>query len=82
MIQDTSAPFTAYPDILTVHQVQEMLGIGRVGVYKLLASGILHGFRKGHAYKIPKSALLDYLSSMPAKLERGTCHDGQSANQK
>ena len=48
------------PDILTVRQVQDILGIGRVGVYKLIESGTLHAFRVGHAYKIPRSSLTSY----------------------
>lgn len=48
------------PDILTVRQVQDILGIGRVGVYKLIESGALHAFRIGHAYKIPRSSLATY----------------------
>ena len=48
------------PDILTVRQVQDILGIGRVGVYKLIESGALHAFRIGHAYKIPRSSLTSY----------------------
>ncbi len=74
-------PLAAYPDILTVRQTQEILGIGRIGVYKLLEAGALQGFRLGHTYKIPKSALLDYLASQPlTAVERGKKHDRQSAN--
>jgi len=52
--------FEDYPDVLTVQQVQQALGIGRVGVYKLLGGGI-SCFKIGNAYKIPKTALIEYI---------------------
>lgn len=54
-------PFAQYPDIMTVAQVRTALGIGRVGVYKLLESGQIKSFKIGHAYKIPKSALINFI---------------------
>lgn len=53
--------FEDYPDVLTVQQVRQCLGIGRVAVYKLLGSGI-SCFKIGNAYKIPKTALVDYIT--------------------
>lgn len=55
-------PFESLPDVLNVHQVRVALGIGRVGVYKLLESRKIGCFRIGNAYKIPKSALIDYIN--------------------
>lgn len=55
------SPFEQYPDIMTVAQVRTALGIGRVGVYKLLESGQIKSFKIGHAYKIPKSALINFI---------------------
>ena len=57
MLKYKSKQLATLPDILTVRQVQDILGIGRVGVYKLIESGVLHAFRIGHAYKIPRSSL-------------------------
>lgn len=54
--------FENYPDVLTVQQVRQALGIGRVGVYKLLDSGGIRCFKIGNAYKIPKTALVDYIN--------------------
>lgn len=54
--------FETLPDILNVHQVREALGIGRKGVYNLLDSKKINCFKIGNAYKIPKSALIDYIS--------------------
>ena len=60
MLKYKSKQLATSPDILTVRQVQDILGIGRVGVYKLIESGTLHAFRVGHAYKIPRSSLTSY----------------------
>lgn len=53
--------FIALPDVLNVHELQEALGIGRAGVYKLLESGSIRCFKIGNAYKIPKSALTTFI---------------------
>ncbi len=57
-----TTPFETLPDILNVHQVREALGIGRKGVYKLLGSNKIHCFKIGNTYKIPKSALIEYIN--------------------
>ena len=54
--------FERYPDVLTVHQAREALGVGRTGVYKLIDQGLLKCFKIGNAYKIPKSALIEYVT--------------------
>lgn len=54
--------FETLPDILNVHQVKSALGIGRVGVYKLLQSNKISCFKIGNAYKIPKSSLITYIN--------------------
>lgn len=61
--------FEDYPDVLTVQQVRQALGIGRVGVYKLLGSGI-SCFKIGNAYKIPKTALIDYINQSCKEREK------------
>ena len=55
--------FERYPDVLTVHQAREALGVGRTGVYKLIDQGLLKCFKIGNAYKIPKTALVEYVNS-------------------
>ena len=55
--------FERYPDILTVHHAREALGVGRTGVYKLIDQGLLKCFKIGNAYKIPKSALIEYVTN-------------------
>ena len=55
--------FERYPAVLTVHQAREALGVGRTGVYKLIDQGLLKCFKIGNAYKIPKSALIEYVTN-------------------
>ena len=55
--------FERYPDVLTVHQAREALGVGRTGVYKLIDQVLLKCFKIGNAYKIPKSALIEYVTN-------------------
>ena len=55
--------FERYPDVMTVHQAREALGVGRTGVYKLIDLGLLKCFKIGNAYKIPKTALIEYVNS-------------------
>ena len=55
--------FERYPDVMTVLQAREALGVGRTGVYKLIDQGLLKCFKIGNAYKIPKSALIEYINS-------------------
>lgn len=50
------------PDVLTVHQAQTALCIGRVSIYNLIESGQLQAFRIGRAYKIPKKSLIIFLT--------------------
>ena len=62
MIQNQFTPiFEQYPDLLTAKQVQTALGIGRAGTYRLLDAGIIQNFKIGNAYKIPKTALQQYI---------------------
>ncbi len=52
-----------YGDVLTVQDIQEILGIGRNAVYKLLKNGTLKSKRIGTKYIIPKRSIQTYLNS-------------------
>ena len=52
---------TELPDLLTVRQVGEILGISRVSVCKQISSGKLIAVQKGRIYHIPKSAVIWFL---------------------
>lgn len=51
-----------YPDVLSIGEVREILGIGRVSVYNLIESHQLYAFRMGRVYQVPKSAVERFLS--------------------
>ena len=53
-----------YDDVLTVADLQEILGIGRNMAYSLLQSGTISGFGIGQKkWRIPKTAVLDFLKN-------------------
>lgn len=58
--------FSDYPDIVTVRDLQKMLGISRHAVYDLLAEGELGSIRLGNAYRIPKLNVVRYVLTKSA----------------
>ena len=52
--------FAEYPDIVTVKDLQAMLGISRHAAYDLLGEGGISCIRLANAYKIPKINVIDY----------------------
>ena len=63
--------FSDYPDIVTVRDLQKMLGISRHAVYDLLAEGELGGIRLGNAYRIPKLNVVRYVLTKSAGRPNG-----------
>ena len=57
--------FAEYPDIVTVKDLQAMLGISRHVAYDLLGEGEISCIRLGNAYKIPKINVIDYILKRP-----------------
>lgn len=53
--------FQDYPDILTVEEACEALKIGYNAMYELLGSNKVKGYRNGRHWRIPKSALIEYV---------------------
>ena len=53
--------FREYPDILSIAQLQTMLGISRHLAYDLISNGSIHGIKIGKAYKVPKTSVVKYL---------------------
>jgi len=51
-----------YPDVMTISQMCEILGISTKTGYKLLKEGRIAAMKVGRAYRIPKLHLLDYLN--------------------
>ena len=55
--------FKEYPDILTVPQVAQVLGVGRKAVYDLVNNKILGAIRVGRSIKLPKFSLEEYVKT-------------------
>ena len=63
--------FAEYPDIVTVKDLQAMLGISRHAAYDLLGEGEISCIRLANAYKIPKVNVIRYaLETCAARAER------------
>lgn len=68
--------FADYPDVVSVAQVQEMLGVSRTFVYNLINDGELPAFLIGISYKIPKLCVTQYiLSRQKDSLEENQWHN-------
>ena len=61
--------FPDYPDIVSVAQLQTMLGISRHQAYALIRDGSIPGILVGNAYRIPKFSVIDYVYSGQLKKE-------------
>lgn len=55
--------FTSYPDLLTIVQLKEMLGIGITLAYRLVRDNTIKALKIGREYKIPKANVISYLIS-------------------
>lgn len=53
--------FKDYPDVVSVEQVSEMLGVSTKTVYGLMKRKRMHYFKVGKVYKIPKLSVLEYM---------------------
>jgi len=51
-----------YPDILTIEQMCEVLGVSTKTGYRLLREKQICSLKVGRAYRIPKAHLFSYLS--------------------
>ena len=53
--------FPEYPDIVTIAQLQKMLGISRHLAYDLISGGYIRGIKIGNAFKVPKVSVINYV---------------------
>ena len=53
--------FPDFPDIVTVTQLQEMLGVSRHLAYDLINDVSIRGLKIGNAFKIPKVNVIEYV---------------------
>jgi hypothetical protein len=54
--------FEQYDDLVSVEDLCTMLAIGKNAAYKLLSSGELKCFRHNRVWKIPRIAVIEYIS--------------------
>jgi excisionase family DNA binding protein len=55
------SPFAAYPEVMTVPEVAEVLRIGRNATYELLRTGEIPHIKLGRSLRVPKPALLQFI---------------------
>ena len=51
----------SYNEILTFKECQRLLKVGKNTLLRLLHNGDIEAFRIGNRWKIPKSAIFDYI---------------------
>ncbi len=51
-----------YNDVMTIEELREVLHIGRRLAYSLVKEGIIPSRKIGRIYRIPKSAIIKYLT--------------------
>lgn len=61
--------FPDYPDIVTVAQLQKMLGISRQLTYKLIGDGYIPGVKIGNAFRVPKVNVINYVLAEDSRKE-------------
>ncbi len=61
--------FPEYPDILTVAQLQVMLGISRSLAYRLIGDGYIPGVKIGNAFRVPKVNVINYVLAEDGRKE-------------
>ena len=54
--------FPNYPDIVTVKQLQVMLGVSRHLAYKLINDGEIQAVKIGSSLKIPKVSVINFVT--------------------
>lgn len=55
--------FDQLPLVLSIRQVSQALSLGRDATYHLVRAGKIRSIRVGHQYRVPKAALMEYLSA-------------------
>ena len=54
--------FPDYPDIVTVKQLRDMLGVSRALAYKLISDGEIQAVKIGTSLKNPKVSVINYVT--------------------
>lgn len=59
--------FNQYGDILSLDELCDALMIGKNRAYSLLNTNSIKGFKIGKIWKVPKSALIDFVLEQSGK---------------
>lgn len=54
--------FKDYPDIVTINQLKDMLGIGSNLAYRLVKNNSIKSIKIGREYKIPKNNIINFIT--------------------
>lgn len=63
--------FPNYPDIVTVKQLQVMLGVSRRLAYKLINDGEIQAVKIGSSLKIPKVSVINFVTEERREVKSG-----------
>lgn len=55
--------FESYDNLITVEEMQQLLGIGKNTAYQLLKENKIKCFRIGRIWKIPKKSIEEFILS-------------------
>lgn len=55
--------FQDYPDVVTIVDLQKMLGVGRNVAYSLVTNNQIKHFKIGKSIKIPKVFVIDFINN-------------------
>lgn len=53
--------FSEYPDVISIDELTEMLGVGKNTAYKLINDNVIKSIHIGRIHKIPKCYVIDYI---------------------
>lgn len=59
-----------FPLVFTVKEIAELLEVSKNTAYHLVRSGKLRSVKIGRQFRVPKSALEDYLAGIEAQQEQ------------
>lgn len=59
----TMDSFQKIPDVMTVKEVADFLNVSKKSVYTLLQDDVIRHRKIGRIYRIPKTAIVDYLQN-------------------
>ena len=53
--------FEEFPELVSIKQLRNMLGISNDVAYEMVKSGTIRSFKIGKKYRVPKSNIIEYV---------------------